>query len=34
MERTYNKKIGRIFEILNKLTNTENKEKTEIGFKG
>ena len=34
MERTYNKKIGKIFEILDKLTQTENKERQEIGFKG
>lgn len=33
MERTYNKKIIRIFEILNKLTNAEDKNKPEIGFK-
>lgn len=32
MERTYNKKIARIFEILNKLTNAEDKNKPEIGF--
>jgi hypothetical protein len=34
MERVYNKEIGKIFEILNKLTKTENKERQEIGFKG
>lgn len=34
LEKKYDKKIGRIFEILDKLTKTENKEKREIGFKG
>ena len=34
MERTYNKQIGKIFEILDKLTETENGERKEIGFKG
>jgi len=34
IERTYNKKIGKIFEILDKLIKTENKDRQEIGFKG
>ncbi|MBU4257417.1 ORF6N domain-containing protein [Patescibacteria group bacterium] len=35
MERTYNKQIGKIFEMLDKLTKTENNSnKAEIGFKG
>lgn len=34
MEKTYNKQIGKIFDILDKLTKTENKERQEIGFKG
>ena len=33
MERTYNKQIGKIFKILDKLTKTEIKDKLEIGFK-
>lgn len=33
MERTYNKQIGKIFEILKKLTRPENNKKEEIGFK-
>lgn len=33
MERTYNKQIGKIFDILDKLTSTEDMKKQEIGFK-
>lgn len=34
LEKKYDKKIWKIFEILDKLTKTENKERQEIGFKG
>ena len=34
IERVHNKQISKIFEILNKLTKTENEERPEIGFKG
>ncbi|MFH1254914.1 MAG: ORF6N domain-containing protein [bacterium] len=34
LEKKYDKKIGKIFEILGQLTKTENEEKQEIGFRG
>jgi len=34
LEKKYDKKIGRIFETLDKLAKTENNNKVEIGFKG
>ena len=34
LEKKYDKKIGRIFEILDQLTRPENNKKEEIGFKG
>jgi len=34
LEKKYDKKIGRVFEILDRLTKTEDKNKLEIGFKG
>ena len=34
LEKKYDKKIGKIFEILNELTKTEDEERQEIGFKG
>lgn len=34
LEKKYDKKIWKIFEILDKLTKIEYKEKQEIGFKG
>ena len=34
LEKKYDKKIGKIFEILRQLTKPENNKKEEIGFKG